>query len=439
MATSPIGSGLDIPSLVSQLVASARAPTEKRITGAGAAATAKLSAVGQIKSAMTALQTALKSVADKAGTPAYKATTAAEAGFAATATSKAVAGSYTVEVVRLATAQKLASGAFADEAVVGAGTLTIGHGQDASVSVQIEADATLDEVAAAINRAAGGKGVVASVVVSGQGRHLVLTAAGTGAGNALSLSASGDGPQALVAGMSEQVAAQDALVRVDGFERSAGSNSIGDIVPGVVLNLTKAAEGTTHTLTVASDSAPLKTSLTAFASAYNAAVGALRSASSYDSTTRTASALTGDSLVRSLQQQLRDHVSANVAQLKALGIALDRDGTMSFDPAALDDTLAADPGAAAAMFGKDGRYGAAMKRLLDSHLDSTDGTLAQRTDSLNKQIEDLEGQLDDLDLRMRRLSDMYTAQFTAMETMIAQLQSSTSSLSSLLASSRNGG
>lgn len=47
------GSGLDIPSLVSQLVQATRAPTETRINSAGSAATAKLSAIGQVKSAMT--------------------------------------------------------------------------------------------------------------------------------------------------------------------------------------------------------------------------------------------------------------------------------------------------------------------------------------------------------------------------------------------------
>jgi len=58
-----------------------------------------------------------------------------------------------------------------------------------------------------------------------------------------------------------------------------------------------------------------------------------------------------------------------------------------------------------------------------------------RTNALNKQIKDLEGQLDDLDERMAKLSDLYTRQFTAMETMIVQLQGSASSLDGLLSMS----
>ena len=101
------GSGLDIPTLVSQLVSAARTPTEKRINTAGTTANAKLSAIGQIKSAMTTLQGALEKMAAASDTAAFKATVPAAAGFTATATSKAVPGDYSVEVVRLATDPRL--------------------------------------------------------------------------------------------------------------------------------------------------------------------------------------------------------------------------------------------------------------------------------------------------------------------------------------------
>ena len=97
--------------------------------------------------------------------------------------------------------------------------------------------------------------------------------------------------------------------------------------------------------------------------------------------------------------------------------------------------IAADPGKAQAMFGKEGLYGGAVASLLDQHLDSISGTLVLRTESINKQISGLEDELDRLDVKMERLSEQYTRQFTAMETMIVQMQSSASSLNSLLAQS----
>ncbi|PPV07452.1 flagellar protein [Xanthomonas bromi] len=430
-------SGLDIPTVVSTLVSRQRDPEQARINKAGTAATTQLSAISQIKSSMTTLKSALDKVVSSADTNAYKATVPTDAGFTATTTSSAAPGNYSVEVVSLATSQKLASGAFTADATVGSGTLTIGYG-DNSVTVDISGTDKLTDIAAAINKAAGGKGVTASVVTANDGQHLVFNAVDPGTKGALTISASDPSLSSLTfgagvtGGMTQQVAAADALVRVDGFERTSSSNTISDIVPGVVLNLTKAAEGTKFNLGIAADTSGLKGNLTAFAAAYNTANTLLAKSSAYDTVTKTASALTGDALVRGLQQQLRGQVSGNVNELKSLGLTIDKDGVMSFDGAKFDTAIASDGGAAAEVLGKDSKFGAGMTKLLDSNVNANNGTLTLRSDSLNKTIKGYESDLDDLDARMEKLSDRYTAQFSAMEAMISKLQGSTSSLSSLL-------
>ncbi|PPT97863.1 flagellar filament capping protein FliD [Xanthomonas arboricola] len=432
-------SGLDIPTVVSTLVSRQKDPEQARINKAGTAATTQLSAISQIKSSMTTLKSALDKVISSADTNAYKATLPTDAGFTATTTSSAAPGNYSVEVVSLASAQKLASGAFVADATVGSGTLTIGYG-DKSITVDISGTDKLTDIAAAINKAAGGKGVTASVVAANDGQHLVFNAVDTGTKGALTVSASDPSLSSLTygpgvsGGLTQSVAATDALVRVDGFERTSSSNTITDIVPGVVLNLTKAAEGTKVTLGVAADTSGLKGNLTAFAAAYNTANTLLKNSSSYNTTTKTASALTGDSLVRSLQQQLRSQFSGNVNELKALGLAIDKDGVMSFDGGKFDTALAADGGAATDALGKDSKFGSGMTKLLESNVNVTTGTLTLRSDSLNKQIKGYEADLDDLDARMVKFSDRLTAQFTAMEAMVSKLQSSSSSLSGLLTS-----
>ncbi|AOD15069.1 flagellar filament capping protein FliD [Xanthomonas fragariae] len=433
------GSGLDVPTVVSTLVAQRKDPEQARINKAGTAATTQLSAISQIKSSMTTLKSALDKVVSSADTNAYKATVPTDAGFTATTTSTAAPGNYSVEVVSLSAAQKLASGAFTADATVGSGTLTIGYG-DSSVTVDISGTDKLTDIAAAINKAAGGKGVTASVVTANDGQHLVFNAVDTGVKGALTVSASDPSLSSLTfgvgvtGGLTQSVAAVDARVRVDGFERTSSSNTITDIVPGVVLNLTKAAEGTKFNLGVAADTSGLKGNLTAFAAAYNTANTLLKNSSSYDATTKTASALTGDSLVRGLQQQLRGQVSGNVNELKALGLSIDKDGVMSFDNAKFDTAIAADGGAATDALGKDSKFSSGMTKLLESNVNATTGTLSLRSDSLNKQIKGYETDLDDLDARMTKFSDRLTAQFTAMEVLVSKLQSSTGSLSSLLTS-----
>lgn len=442
---SVIGSGLDIPSLVSQLVANERKPVADRINSQGSAATARLSAFGSIKSSLSSLQSSLDALVKGADTLTYKATVPDGSGFGATVLtdsttgrSQASPGTYNVEVLSLAQPQKLSSGAFAADAAVGDGTLTIAWG-DQSLDVQIDPDSKLSDIAAAINKAAGGKGVNATVITADDGQHLVLNAVNAGTNGALTVSASGGngGLNALTwdgngGGLSQTTAATNARVRVDGFERQSSSNSIGDLIPGVILNLTKAEEGTVKTLTVSQDNSPLKINLQAFVSAYNAANNVLKSSSSYDATNNKASTLTGDSLVRGLQQQLRGQLSGNVSEMKAVGLSIGKDGTLSLDSAAFDKAMAENPTAVSALLGKEGKLSTSMSSMLKSNLDSTTGTLSLRTDSLNKQIKRLEKDLDNLDVRMERVQARYTAQFTAMDALVAQMQGTSSYLSQQL-------
>ncbi|AVY66795.1 flagellar filament capping protein FliD [Xanthomonas translucens pv. undulosa] len=433
MATSSlstVGSGMDIAAVVKALVAAQRAPQENRINSDGTASSAQLSALSTIKGALSNLQTAMDAIAKSADKSAVKATVADGAGYTASVTESATAGNYSVEVVKLAERQKLTSSAYADNAVVGDGSLTIGYGGK-TLNVTVAENSKLRDVAAAINKAAGGSGVTASVVSADDGDHLVLNAVDSGSKGALTItSAGGNGGLAALTyssgssgGLTQTVAGADAVVRVDGFERTSSSNAIADLVPGVTLNLTKAAEGTKYSLSIANDSSSLKANLTALVSAYNTVNTVLKSSSAYDATNKKASALTGDSMVRGLTQTLRKQVSDNTSDLKALGVTIDKNGVMSFNSAKLDSAVASDPASVKAMFGTDGSFTTGMNTLLDSNLDTSNGTITQRTTALNKHISDLTDQLSNLDQRMATLTTNYTAKFTAMDAMVAQMKS----------------
>ncbi|HAL23766.1 MAG TPA: flagellar protein, partial [Stenotrophomonas sp.] len=233
--------------------------------------------------------------------------------------------------------------------------------------------------------------------------------------------------------MEVMVEAKDAIVIVDGFTRTSSSNTISDLVPGVTLTLTKANPDVKQTLTIGRDNSALKANLTAFVTAYNAINTTLKSATAYNSETNTASALTGDAMVRGLQQQLRGQLSPNVNELKALGITLATDGTLTLDSTKLDAAIAKDPESVANMFGADGKVGKSMTDMLKSNLDATTGTITQRTNTLNKQIKDLEKRLDDLDARMEQVSTRYTKQFTSMESLVSQMQTTSDYLTQQLA------
>lgn len=447
MAIGSIGTGLDIPALVAQLVSKERQPQDNQINSAGSAANAKLSALATLKGGLTNLQTTLSSLIKNADKPAYKTSTITDSNFTASidtseGAASPAAGSHQVEVKSLAQGQKLTSGAFTKDAVVGDGKLTIAYG-DKTLEVTINADSKLSDIAKAINKAAGGKVVSASVITADDGQHLMLSAVDSGLSGAIKITPSGgngglaglgyDGTAG--SGMAQTVEPKDAVVVVDGFTRTSSSNTISDIVPGVNLTLGKVGTkaGETQTLTITRDNASLKADMAAFVAAYNAINSALKSSSAYNAETKTASALTGDSMVRGLQQQLRSQFSSNINGLKDMGVTMAADGSLTVDTGKLETAIGKDPDAVANLFGKEGKIGGAMDALLKSNLDKETGTLTQRTNTLNKQIKDLEKRLDDLDARMEKVSDRYTKQFTAMETLVSQMQSTSDGLTQQLA------
>src|SRR5438067_5652200 len=104
-----IGSGLDINSLVSQLMVAESQPLTQ-MQAKGSSYQSKLSAFGTLKSAISSFQTAVKSVSGTS-LAALTATSTDETVLKASAVAGggASAGSYAIEVQKLATQDKLSS------------------------------------------------------------------------------------------------------------------------------------------------------------------------------------------------------------------------------------------------------------------------------------------------------------------------------------------
>lgn len=430
---------LDVPGMVAQLVAADRAQPEARIARNERQVNSQISAIGTLRSALSALGGAVDALGSTDNLQARTATVAKDAGFAADARAGAATGQYQIEVLALATAHKLSSGAFAADAAVGTGTLSISAGQT-TIDVAIDdTNNTLAGIRDAINAAAGGKLVSASIVTGDDGPHLVLNALDTGHAGALRITASGgngglsaltwdpDGPS----GLRELQAASDARVVVDGIERTSASNTLDDLIDKVGLTLTRAEPGTVRELRVEADPAAQRNAVKGFVSAYNAALGALGQVSSYNPATRTAAALNGDAMVRNTTRDLRNILSDHVTDLKALGVSISKDGTLTLDEAAFDKGLAADPALAARLFaaeGMAGRLDAVVERLVDP-----EGLLAGRTESLNARTKALANQRSALDFRMSQAEARYRTQFTALDLLLTSLQTSSDFLSQQLA------
>ncbi|MGV8922431.1 MAG: flagellar filament capping protein FliD [Thermomonas sp.] len=433
---------LDVATMVSQLVAADRAPTDARYDRTERQITAQVSAIGTLRGAFSGLSSAVNALSSKDAAQARKVTLPTDTNFAASAAPGAAVGRYQVEVLALASAQKLASGAFgASSSTVGTGQLTIGTG---STSLTVDIDDTNNTLAGirdAINAKAGGKTVTASIVTGDDGAHLVLNAVDTGTAGALTITASGgDGGLSALAydpptasSMSQLVAASDAQVKVDGFTRTSSSNTLADIISGVSLTLTKAEPGTVRELGIGADSSLQRSAVKNFVGAYNASMAAIATTTSYNTTTKVAAALNGDSMVRNASRDLRNIVSGSVNDLKAMGITINKDGTLKFDEAGFDTGVQKDPTIAARLFSGasnslSGKLDATIDRLVNA-----DGLFEHRSDSLTARTKSLANQRSALDFRMTQAESRYRTQFTALDTLLTKLQSSSDFLSQQLA------
>src|SRR5262245_1343227 len=103
------GSVIDVNSLVSQLVASTRAPKDAIISQQTQKVTTQISAIGKLKSALSTFQDSLGAIDTPSSFNAEVANTSNSAVFTATADADATLGSYSISVTQLAKAQQLVS------------------------------------------------------------------------------------------------------------------------------------------------------------------------------------------------------------------------------------------------------------------------------------------------------------------------------------------
>jgi len=432
-----VGSGLDVNGLVSQLVAAKKQPMQNQIDSQTATAKTQIYALGQVSSALSALQAALSGLSDGSAFQTRKAATSDASVFSVSSNSSAVNGSYNINVSQLATSLKVSSGAVASStATVGTGTLTIAVG---SKQMQLTIDSTSSSLAGirdAINKSSSNPGVTATIVSGADGAHLVLSSTATGQANSFTVSNSGgDGglaalnynPSSSTNGMTVTTAAQDAKFTIDGMAVTSPTNTVSGAIDGINLSLWKQG---TATLSVSSDTSTASTAVSNLVTAYNNFIGVYQSLTAYDPSGANTGPLIGDATLNSIKSTLSSIISGpggNGAMLNSIGITLQVDGTLKLDSGALTTALSDGGTKLSGIFS--GTSGMASKLSTPmSGWTGSSGVLAMRTGNLTQQLKDLSTRQDNLNSSMSDLTTMYTKQFTASDTLLTNFNNTSSYL-----------
>ena len=433
-----IGSGIDIGSIVTALVNAESAGKVAKFNVSEGKINAQISGVGALKSAMSDFNDKLKALTKPETFGSQKVITSTKDYLSAVVDKTAVSGSYQVKVEQLAQSQKVGSAVATDTTLpIGEGSLSIGVGSGTAFNIDVSATDSLTDIMKKINSADDNSDVTATIVNGELGPQLVLGSKKTGEDNLISVTAINTGAGTGLSdtfAMTELTPAKNAIAYIDGVKVIGQSNSLNEAITGVSLTLTAADITKTTTLTVSKDTTKTKTAIEGFVESYNGLMKTVQDLTGYDPDTKAAGILQGDSLPRGIQSQLRSMLSSGFetsdgAQVLAnFGIKTTREGLLEIDSAKLTKSIESDNGVIAELFAtEDTGLAAKMSGLVDTYIKSG-GVIESRDSSLDEQLSRIADSRVQLNARMAAYSDRLYKQYNAMDLIVANLNSQSSSL-----------
>ncbi len=386
-----IGSGIDIDSVVTQLIDSEKSLPELRMNTREAELQAELSSVGTLKGALSGFQSRINELRTASGASGLQATSSDRNVLTTSISPTAEPGQYDIEVKTLAKSQTLVSGAVETESSeIGTGTLSFSFGTtsydtndnytgfaantDKATKEVVITDGSLTGIRDAVNEA--NIGVNASIVnVGPEGYKLLFSVEDVGENNSLEISVNdsdgdhlnGSGLSQLAynidaTNMSETARATHAELLLNGLSIKRDSNTVSDLIKGVTLNLNAVSEeGKPVSINVTKDLSALKAKVQDFVGGFNEMMDTVTALTAYDAETQQGGVLLGDAVMRSFTTQLRRIMGEGIRlgdnqtlSLADVGVTTQADGKLSFDEETFEALADKDPNIVANLFSMTG-------------------------------------------------------------------------------------
>ncbi|HEX2903049.1 MAG TPA: flagellar filament capping protein FliD [Jatrophihabitans sp.] len=280
-------------------------------------------------------------------------------------------------------------------------------------------DGSAAGVASAIN--AAGLGVRAALVNTSSGQIMQLTGTSTGASNSFSISGTDSAAQTLST-------AQDAQITIGnpaagGYTMTSSTNTFTGVLPGVTF--TVGAVASNVTVSVSSDTTSISNNVKAMVDAANSVLSELAS------DTGKGGPLETNYQINAITQSvlnLVSHGDSSGNSFAGLGIQLTSTGTFKFDPTAFQAAYTANPSATQSTLS------ALAASTSSTASNSSLNTVSPLITSGNSQVSNLTKQISDWDTRLADQQTALQAKYTAMEVALQKIKSTSSWLTSALAS-----
>ncbi len=334
------------------------------------------------------------------------------------ANEKALKGTYSFFVEKLASAHQLAYTDLTDDKVKTEQNplaLTV-NGQ--SFSVELKGVDTLTDLAHAVNHAKDNPGVTASVVRSNGQNILLLTSDKSGKENEIKFDT--PRPAIFVAGNEKELSsAQDSVVYIgdksNNLKVESSSNTLDKVIDGVTIELVKVQKAGDPLLEVKIEVEPAQTEtqIKKFIDAFNGAKSAVSSNNN------------SDSLSTALKQNLNSLVGKLYGgkTLGMIGVSFDRNGDLKLDSKKLTEVLKTSPTLITdLMSGPDGLINK-LDKALDPYLNASDGSLKVRSEMLAMRKTSLERTKEGLENSYARALKTNLLKFNRLNEMMDKMQS----------------
>ena len=381
-----VGSGLNTTELIDALVEADTAASKENLNNLEDTAKAKISAFSVLKSNLKDFKDIVDEIQSQ---QQYGFTGQSSDTTVATLTASGSKAGSTINssltVTTLASNHSLTGPTYSSPtATVGARTLTINfgtwsadptagggqtftsNGQD-QIQVNASSSTTLVELRDLINTSAtdsdndGQKDINASIIFDGTNYMLMLKSQ-SGANYEMQISdkhASANYAYDATDGakMTQRVSGVDSAFTVDGISMTRSSNSVDDLFDGFTLDLKKTS-GTAIRISSEVDLSSVKTLVEGYVGTYNEVMESLGAMGANDEVDpENDGALIGDSTLREIMRELREMSSLAIGgyeggpyYLSFLGVATQRDGSLTFDPKKLETQFKSKPETVRAFF-----------------------------------------------------------------------------------------
>jgi flagellar hook-associated protein 2 len=449
-----LGSGLDTSAIISALMAVERRPISALEAKKNSLNSAK-NLFGDFKTLLSDLDTKAKALRTTTDFLAMKATSSNEDLLTVRAGTSATPGSYQIKVMALASSQVSVSNGRAakDDPVFGDGTFFLNiNGTDHPIDIGTGTGyaSTLEGIAQAIRDK--DLDVTAEVIDTGQAgaQRYQLALRSTTVGSAGAFSLTLDSGNAALDTLITEVNAnqrapgQDAHILYNGVDVYRSSNSVGDLIPGITLDLKAADTVNAVTVTVTTDAEETSKKVKDFVDAYNKVVDFVEKQNELGEQGKAKNPLFGDATLRTIRSSLRGIVggsvstgNAAISMLATVGIASDRAGKLTFNQSKFEEQLGVDEQAVAGLFSAtDVGIASRVATQVEAYTSSVDGLIKTRQDGFDRLIKDAQRRIDQGEARLDKYELSLKQRFANLESQIARLQGQGTALSSFPAARR---